>query len=959
MSGCLGNRGTRCFLCSQMENFYLDHYQDAFGSVSRLLHENFSSGPKRRKGWSRGELSVGWTTDFLKKLRYRKCEYSHLSDRVVAYDDALREALHDVPPALLCPLLQEELRLSGRRRQLCDGATGGALAHAALRRGGVLLLPTGPDRSRLKVQRVSLRSEGGSTWLDPSGIPPCMKLSGPVQQISCSTLLSDCCVAVRSHYMCGVWRFKEEENPKILQVIQTRQPVTCITASMLQVRCEDTNLYFNASSPWRWCEFSAHPRVMLYADRTGMELTDTRAADASSYTLFRIGQSPQCRSGERVMLARYLADAHPFHHLVTTQYSAYIMDERFPALPMLKWDHMMQAPPLFAQVLPGHASSVGGASSPTKVVIGSQSSQEIVMLQYSGGSAEPCVSLGPPQELLRPGDTLDQLPVQLPHRTLEHRRRLTLPAADRRRRSSAPPPPPRAAGQEVAPPGEEVNGSGVASPTTRTTQTWSGGLVEETPERERVSGSSSCEEEEEEERGGGRRRRRQFLGLEVVENEEDDGGGGGGGGMESGAAAASGAAGEDGATAAASSDWSDRTAPPSSRAAGAWRRWFQQLLRLRRRAADRTRDRTRDRDRTGPAGRRRLRAKLRGFKLSAAGREPITEDRLQSLRRDLGDSMASGALLLHGATYLPHLHLPEVPDPVRPESWPDALSQRLGAAWQGEEQWRRWWQDHLGLNRKEQREALRVRRRKEKAERRSRRSLDPGGSRGWSSAASQRGWSDSDVSQSARWSEPGSGLSQSACWSEPGSPRSGVSQSGRWSEPGSPRSGVSQSARWSEPGTPRSGVSQSARWSEPGTPRSGVSQSARWSEPGTPRSGVSRASQLQQWSPEFSRLRRTGSGSLPDPKEGTPGHLVRLLEVEDLEPLIPSSQRSVGGLRTPRPSSRAAGTWDPVLPGQTWDPVLPGEEEEVSDGILTRRLSLPHLVLLSFQVAMETHLAVS
>ena len=45
---------------------------------------------------------------------------------------------------------------------------------------------------------------------------------------------------------------------------------------MLKVREEETNLYFNAKSSWRWCEFSAHPRVMLYADRTGVELTDIR-----------------------------------------------------------------------------------------------------------------------------------------------------------------------------------------------------------------------------------------------------------------------------------------------------------------------------------------------------------------------------------------------------------------------------------------------------------------------------------------------------------------------------------------------------------------------------------------------------------------------------------------------------------------------------------------------------------
>lgn len=45
---------------------------------------------------------------------------------------------------------------------------------------------------------------------------------------------------------------------------------------MQKVREESSNLYFNAESPWRWCEFSAHPRVMAYADRTGAELTDIR-----------------------------------------------------------------------------------------------------------------------------------------------------------------------------------------------------------------------------------------------------------------------------------------------------------------------------------------------------------------------------------------------------------------------------------------------------------------------------------------------------------------------------------------------------------------------------------------------------------------------------------------------------------------------------------------------------------
>ncbi|CAL8318142.1 unnamed protein product [Lota lota] len=962
-----------------MENFYLNHYEDAFSSVSRLLQDHFYFGPKRRMAWRTDALSLGWTADFLSKLKHRKCEYSYLNHRVVAYDDLLRDIIHDIPPTLLGGLLQEELQQSSQRLQFSETNTGGALAHAALPQDPWLLYSAGPAFSLLNFHRVSLRCEGDDApCLDPSSKPSWVDLKGPVRQISCSALLTDCCVAVRSDYMCGVWRFNEVDKPKVLQVIKTKQPATCITASphvlgevlladesgsahlwtvgkgMIQVRREDSNLYFNASSPWRWCEFSAHPRVMLYADRTGMELTDIRAANAPSYTLFRISRSPQCRSGERVVLGRYLANAHPFHHLVTTQYSAYIMDERFPVLPMLKWDHMMQAPPIFAQVLPGHASSSVGGSSSTKVVIGSQSSQEIVMLQYSGGSAEPCVSLGPPQELLRPRDSLDHLPVQLPHRTEDHRRRLALPAAglacfpgrrgDGGREDSIcvlqlteagdlfyqvlrPAQPEPSAGPEPPLLGEEADGTSI-SPSHQSagvprpdwvaedtgseeemigpTQTAAGlPVVPETPEREPVSGSgSSCEEEEEEEEGLGGKRRR-YLGLEVVVNEE----GGETGAAPPEAAVASSTLRETGT--AASSDWTDRTAPPSALAADAWRRWLQQLLRCR--AVDRTK----------PTLRKRLQAKRRG----SAAHDPITEDRLQSLRRDLGESMASGSLLLHGATYLPPVHLPKLPAQVHPKLWTDTLSQRLTVSWEGEEQWRRWWLEKLGLNRKERAEALKMRRRREKAKRWSQRSLngsslaDTGSTRGWSSSAtSQRGWSDTDdalshsarwsepgtprstVSQSARWSEPGSPrstVSQSARWSEPGTPRSTVSQSARWSEPGTPRSTVSQSARWSEPGSPRSTVSQSARWSEPGSPRSTVSQSARWSEPGSPRSTASRASQLQHWSPGFSL-----AGSLPNPKEGTPRHS-RLLDVEgDLELPCSSSQRvAAGSVRTPRPST--------------------------------------------------------
>uniref|UniRef100_A0A3Q3E6P6 Wu:fj64h06 n=1 Tax=Labrus bergylta TaxID=56723 RepID=A0A3Q3E6P6_9LABR len=183
---------------------------------------------------------------------------------------------------------------------------------------------------------------------------------------------------------------------------------------MQKVREEDSNLYFNAKSAWRWCEFSAHPRVMLYADRTGVELTDIRGSPFVGHTLFRISNTSECRSGERLILSKYLGDAHCFHHLVTTQYSAYIMDERFPGVPMLKWDHYMQSPPMFCHLIPGSASSesAGGGAVTTKVLL-----------------AEASSSHGPPQSLLRPRDSLKHLPVQIPHRCEFATNRLSSPAA--------------------------------------------------------------------------------------------------------------------------------------------------------------------------------------------------------------------------------------------------------------------------------------------------------------------------------------------------------------------------------------------------------------------------------------------------------------------------------------------------------------------------------------------------
>ncbi|MEQ2312883.1 hypothetical protein AMECASPLE_035950, partial [Ameca splendens] len=498
------------------------------------------------------------------------------------------------------------------------------------------------------------------------------------------------------------------------------------------------------------------------------------AGSSPGHTLFRISSTSDCKSGERLLMCRYLGDVHSFHHLITTQHSAYIIDERFPCIPMLKWDHMMQAPPLFCHVASGSAASGQAAGGTSKVLLGSQSSQEITMLQYSGGRVEACSSQGSPQALHRPTDSLRHLLIQIPHRHQTAANRLASPAAGltcfqkkagagecmcvlqlteagdifyqilehrllSKEKSGAtgtgidPQPPTEMETSEQLPAhfqlliSDTSSDEDVIMPTQAVAART---VVSETPERNMYSDSSLEESED---------RRRVWKRLQVFVNEET--------GLDQESRPDAGV--RDGSKEAEEEEdqSSCREIPltVSKTTLHTWKLWLQKLRQ------------TTQEKKPHSQGLQHFTVQTNGLLHVSRGDSGGKLE--EKLKQDLKRCMSRRSLLLNSSATVAVPDLVPVPTLVNTEAWTDELSDRLTVSWQGEEGWRAWWQDQLGMNRKTKVEALRRRRRREKEARRAaghhfdlsgsfttsasyQTDLDDFSMSGWSSAASQGPWSD-------------------------------------------------------------------------------------------------------------------------------------------------------------------------------------------------------------------------
>nr|XP_008123103.2 PREDICTED: TATA box-binding protein-associated factor RNA polymerase I subunit C [Anolis carolinensis] len=452
-NGTSTNTSTRSTLdfTGQLGSFFTDHPDVAFGSMGRLLQENFFLGNGRVPAKARGEVCR--VARILKDLDERPHSNSctlfesrrHL--RLVAHH--WRDWLFEVPLVPVAEGVHQDLAQRWKSLSFEDRPAGGALAwlDGSTDHKGCLVHPAGEAMNQLCFQEVVLKPDP-SGHLTPRTLGPAteFELNGVVRQVASAQVDGCDFLGVRSDHHCAAWRLQPGEAPEALEVVTTDAPCSSVSVSphlpgqlslctlhgavylwdvkaRLQLLHQDKEtMFFRDPSPWRWSEFTAHPRVLTLADRTGLVGLDQRVGPGSHFDLFKVGAEADCQQGERLVLSKYLGRAHPFQHLLASQFCVFVLDERFPLVPLLRSEHMMERPPLFAQLLPA-----GGPRQSHKLILGSHHAQELAMLQYTGGGSTPCQLWGPPQKLPSIRHSLPHFPLQTPLRLSALRQRLSLP----------------------------------------------------------------------------------------------------------------------------------------------------------------------------------------------------------------------------------------------------------------------------------------------------------------------------------------------------------------------------------------------------------------------------------------------------------------------------------------------------------------------------------------------------
>ncbi|KAL3865792.1 hypothetical protein ACJMK2_043146 [Sinanodonta woodiana] len=301
--------------------------------------------------------------------------------------------------------------------------TGGALSYLPCTDNGghgYMISAAGCSFSSIKIQSVQNASDKILKSQELSTLP----VPGHIYQTTCNSVHNKDFCAIRLECSCVVYTLSSNEDKSSVELTELGQkmcpstimaislspyiPAECLITSedgscllwnFSQSTCEEVvsarSPRFQCHDPWHHTHFGAHPRQLVYADSTAVELFDLRKK-TGSVDLFCL-PSKFLHKRERIRSVVAQSDSS-FYHLMATDYSLILLDERFPGYPVLKWQHLLKSPPRYLSRSPYSSTEIHS------VFVGSQYPPEVVCLRYQQQRGLPPQAISVPWRASKKSD---------------------------------------------------------------------------------------------------------------------------------------------------------------------------------------------------------------------------------------------------------------------------------------------------------------------------------------------------------------------------------------------------------------------------------------------------------------------------------------------------------------------------------------------------------------------------
>ncbi|XP_055956432.1 uncharacterized protein LOC126817932 [Patella vulgata] len=153
---------------------------------------------------------------------------------------------------------------------------------------------------------------------------------------------------------------------------------------------------FHSNDKWRQVHYGACPQELVVADRTVVEMFDRRTRCESSIDLFALPNKILVNS-ERIS-AMQGHPTNPYYHIIATDYSLLLVDQRFPGHSVMYWNHVLLKTPALMSVYQqeNYNSSL--------ILLASQYPAETCCYQFQQTSNDPVYATQTPWRLSKISD---------------------------------------------------------------------------------------------------------------------------------------------------------------------------------------------------------------------------------------------------------------------------------------------------------------------------------------------------------------------------------------------------------------------------------------------------------------------------------------------------------------------------------------------------------------------------